>query len=147
MSRLRIEMKVSQRAENEEGATQALEIGCYNAQKVVSGKIDGAFELSDPTSGDMASRGGSGCGEKLIALDFRGDADMAVGIRFDAHDLAATTDIDFGALRDLFGKGEHKFDLGADFELRFGEEVESLVADVARLGAEFAAARFAREHP
>jgi hypothetical protein len=47
MSRLRIEIKVSQRAENEEGATQALkialEIGCYNAQKVVSGKIDGAL--------------------------------------------------------------------------------------------------------
>ena len=143
-------MKVSQRAENEEGATQALKIaltiGCYNAQKVVSGKIDGALEFSDRRSGDMASRGGSGCGEKLVALDFRGDADMPVGIRLDADDLAATTDIDFRALRNLFGKSQDKFDFGADLKLRFGEKVESLIADVARLGAEFAAARFTREH-
>jgi hypothetical protein len=94
----------------------------------------------------MASRGGSGCGEKLVALDFRGDADMPVGIRLDAHDLAATTDIDFGALRNLFGKGQDKFDFGAHLKLRFGEKVESLIADVAGLGAELAAARFAREH-
>src|SRR5579863_4199291 len=147
MSRLPIEMEFSQRAENEEGATQALKIGCYNAQKVVSGKIDGALELGDRRSGDIASGGGSGRGEKLVAFDFCGDADVAVGVGLNAHDLAATADVNFGALRDLLGQGEDEFDFSADFELSFGEEVESLVADIARLGAEFAAARFAREHP
>ena len=147
MSRLRIEIKVSQRAENEEGATQALKIGCYNAQKVVSGKIDGAFELGDRRSGDIASGGGSGRGEKLVAFDFCGDADVAVGVGLNAHDLAATADVNFGALRDLLRKSENEFDFSADFELRFGEEVKALIADVARLRAEFAGARFAWKHP
>src|SRR5215475_11683323 len=84
-----------------------------------------------------------GSGKELVALDFCGDSDVPVGIGFDANDLAATTDIDFGALRDLLRKSEDEFDFGADFELGFGEEVEALVADIARLCAEFTSARFA----
>src|SRR6202012_5220412 len=38
---------------------------------------------------------------------------------------------------------EDEFDFAADFELRFGEKVETLIADIARLRAEFAGARFA----
>jgi hypothetical protein len=112
---------------------RVLNVGCYNGQKVVRGEIE--------------SGGGSGCGNELVALDFCSDADVAVGIRLDANNLSATTDIDFGALRDLLGKREDKLDFSADFELRFGEEIESLIADVACLGAEFAGARFAWKHP
>jgi len=94
-----------------------------------------------------ASGGRSGDRDELVAIDFCSDADVAVGIGFYAHDLAAAADVDFSALCDLLGKSENEFDFGADFELGFGEEVESLIADVARLGAEFAGARFAGKHP
>jgi hypothetical protein len=95
-----------------------------------------------------AKSGGGSCdGDELVALDFCGDADVAVGVGLDAHDLAAATDVNFGALRDLLRKSENEFDFSADFELRFGEEVKALIADVARLRAEFAGARLAGKHP
>ena len=93
--------------------------------------------------------GSRSCGRnELVTFDFCGDADVAVGIGFDAHDLPATTNVDFRAFRrDLLGQREDKFDFAADFELRFGEKVETLIADIARLRAEFAGARLAGKHP
>ena len=68
-----------------------------------------------------ASGGRSGDRDELVAIDFCSDADVAVGIGFYAHDLAAAADVDFSALCDLLGKSENEFDFGADFELGFGE--------------------------
>jgi len=43
----------------------------------------------------QGSGGSCAGGEKLVALDFGGDAYAPVGASFDAHDLAAATDINF----------------------------------------------------
>src|ERR1700722_15405628 len=72
---------------------------------------------------------------------------MPIRTDFDTNNLAAAANVHLGALRDLLGKGKDKFDFGADFKLSFGEEVETCMADVASLRAEFAAARFEGKHP
>ena len=99
------------------------------------------------TAGRRGSGGGGGGWDELVALDFGGDADVAVGVGLDAHDLPATANIDFAALRDLLRQGQHEFDLGADFKLRFSEKIESLIADVAGLRAKFAGCALRGEGP
>jgi len=92
--------------------------------------------------------GGGGAGrEKLIAFDFGGYANATVGAGVDPYDLAAAADIDLAGLGDEFREREDEFDLGADFELIFGEKIEALITDIASLRAKFVAVRCARKDP
>jgi hypothetical protein len=104
-----------------------------------------AYLLALDSAGD--SGGGCGNGEEFVAFDPCGYAYISVYSGFHADDLAATADVDFACLGDQFWESEDEFDLGAYFELSFGEEIESLIANVAGLRSEFMAARFARKDP
>jgi hypothetical protein len=50
-------------------------------------------------------------------------------------------------LRGLLRQGKHEFNFAANFELRFGKEIQALVTDVPGLRPESGAARLARKNP
>ena len=66
---------------------------------------------------------------------------------FHAHDLAEASDVHVAGLRDLLRQGNYEFNLTANFEVRFGEEIQALVADVSGLRAQLGTARLARKNP
>jgi hypothetical protein len=84
--------------------------------------------------------------EEFVAVDFGGNAGLAVLRGLGADDLAVAADIDIAGASDLFGQRDDKLDCGADFGFGFGEEVETAIADVAGEGFEFVRIRTEREN-
>src|SRR5258708_4507020 len=77
------------------------------------------------------SRGGR---HEFVSRDLRRDAHAAVVARLDADDLPLAADIDIARLRNQLRKGDHEFDLAADFEIGVREEIETAVTDIPCVG-------------
>src|SRR6266581_6215263 len=77
---------------------------------------------------------GRGGRHEFVSRDLRRDAHSAVVARLDADDLPLAADIDIARLRNQLRKGDHEFDLAADFEIGVREEIETAVTDIPRVG-------------
>src|SRR5215471_14050095 len=95
------------------------------------------------TAGPSRSSGGV---EKFVSLDLGGNAGLAVLRGLGADNQAVAADVDVARARDLFRKRDDEFDRRAHLDLRFGEEVQTAIADVAGEGFEFARIRIEREN-
>jgi len=84
--------------------------------------------------------------QKFVAVDFGGDAGLAVLRGLGAHDLPVAAYVDVTRARDLLGKRDDELDCGADFGFGFGQEVQAAIAYVAGEGFEFARIRIEREN-
>src|SRR5258708_32633002 len=75
--------------------------------------------------------------EKLVTIDFGGDAHGAVMGRLNADNLALAMNLDITRTCDLLGQSDNKVDRAANFELHLSQKIEAAVADVAGLRGEF----------
>src|SRR5215475_5356119 len=90
--------------------------------------------------------GSSGGVEKFVPFDLGGDAGLAVLRGLGADNQAVAADVDVARARDLFRKRDDEFDRRAHRDLRFDEEVQTAIADVAGEGFEFVRIRIEREN-
>jgi len=93
-----------------------------------------------------ASGGGGADGEKLVTLDFGRYAHRAVCANFYAHDFTEAANINLPRLGNFLRKGEYEIDLAADFKFRFREKIEAAITNIASIGVEGFAVRFARKN-
>src|SRR4030095_4923071 len=94
---------------------------------------------------ETEQRVSSGGVEKFVAVDLCGDAGASVLCRFDPHNLAVTSNIDVPRAGDLLGKGDDEFDRAAKLECSFAKEIQTAIADIARLRREFRRVRILRQ--
>src|SRR4029077_20161325 len=84
--------------------------------------------------------------QKLVAFDLGRDAHGAVLAGLDADDLTKATDINLAGSGTFLRQSEDEFDRVPNVELGLGNKIQAAITDIASIGAEFFAPRFARKN-
>src|SRR5271170_1372110 len=102
----------------------------YSTQKYSKGTAQIDRNGNGGIAASIRSRGGGSQRHKFVALDFCGDACLAVIRCFDAHHAAMTTDIHVARGDHLLWQGDDKIDFISVFKFIFCKEVQSSVTHI-----------------
>src|ERR1700676_2070542 len=112
----------------------------------LAGNSYAKFRAQKLTEEGSGTRGTGSDGGKLVSLDFGSDSTGAVLAGFDANHPAGAPNVHYARCRNGFRKLDDEIDLAANIELRFGKKIQAAITDIASVGAEFVASRFARKN-
>src|SRR5712692_7209221 len=85
----------------------------------------------------VSGRGRSGW-HKFVSRNLRGDPHAAILGRLDAHNVPLASNVHVPGLRHLLGKRDDEVNLASDFEVGFGQEVQSPVTEISRVRVQLA---------